>query len=82
MSRASTHASKDCRNGFTVASPQVRLPRVKPIGSGTGLNQARFREARFKADGRLTMREGARLHQMLDRESANIYRAKHNRVHW
>lgn len=48
----------------------------------SGLNHIRFSEARFSADGRLTMRERTRLHTMLDHESARIYRAKHNRIHW
>jgi hypothetical protein len=42
--------------------------------------QARIRaaEARMKADGRLTRRERARLHQMLNNSSRSIYYAKHN----
>ncbi|MEJ5330619.1 MAG: hypothetical protein WHT07_10755 [Desulfobaccales bacterium] len=36
-------------------------------------------EARMKADGYYNRRERLRTHQMLDRASQSIYRAKHNR---
>lgn len=33
---------------------------------------------RMMADGRLTVRERARLHRMMDRQSGRIYRFRHN----
>ncbi|GAB4406720.1 MAG: hypothetical protein OHK0032_01830 [Thermodesulfovibrionales bacterium] len=44
------------------------------------LNWIKAEEARLKADGRLTKRERARLHRELDRNSAMIYKKKHNPV--
>jgi hypothetical protein len=44
------------------------------------LNWIKTEEARLKADGRLTPEERARLHRMLDKNSAMIYRKKHNPI--
>jgi F0F1-type ATP synthase membrane subunit b/b' len=44
------------------------------------LNWIRSEALRLKADGRLTPRERARLHRLLDRNSKMIYRKKHNPI--
>jgi len=44
------------------------------------LNWIKTEEARLKADGRLTPEERARLHRMLDKNSAMIYKKKHNPI--
>jgi hypothetical protein len=67
------------RIGQGVQSGQLTGPETRQLERGEGrIDRA---EGRALADGRLSMRERTHLNRMLNRESRQIYRDKHNAWH-